>query len=304
MHREARIANWVLAALSIISLTLLSLPLSGPVQTFKACLSFVLDPVAYYGDKGVERLASLPANVRGLAAADVENRQLKDQLKQAALIESQADALKSENERLRSELGLKASAVRQPVWAHVMQRDPLNWYRSFMIDAGSDEGISVNAPVLGQRGGGVAVIGRTFDVRARSSVVLLLTDERSSVAAYVSSASTQPARAYEGLLQGQGSERLHMNYLEPDVKVDTGDFVYTSPTSATFPPGLLIGKVSAVLEPFLSFQAVEVEPALEASSLDEVIVLKTLASAKPVIPAAKPEEPGTQTEAEPAADNP
>ncbi len=294
MHREARIANYVLAAFAIISLTLLSLPLSGPVQTFKACLTYVLNPIAYYGDKGVDRFANVPSRVRDLVTADIENKLMHDEIKKTAWVQSESDALKLENERLRSELGLRAPAVRQPLWAHVMQREPVNWYRSLMIDAGSEQGVAVNAPVLGQKGDGVVAIGRVFEVRPKSSVVLLVTDDRSSVAAYVTSPSSETTKNYEGLLQGDGSARLKMNYLEPDVKIDTGDVVYTSPTSATFPPDIMVGTVERVFaqDPFLTFQSVEVRPALDASSLNEVIVLKTLASAQPATPPkpAPPEE--------------
>jgi len=53
MHREARIANYILASLCIVSLTLLSLPLSMPVQAFKTAVSYILNPVAFYGAKAV-----------------------------------------------------------------------------------------------------------------------------------------------------------------------------------------------------------------------------------------------------------
>ncbi|MBI4376200.1 MAG: hypothetical protein HY549_07090, partial [Elusimicrobia bacterium] len=80
----------------------------------------------------------------------------------------------------------------------------------------------------------------------------------------------------EGLLQGQGSSRLLLNYLPPDATIERGDLIFTSPTSATFPPEILIGTVSGLFErdAFLTFQSVEVKPAIEASRLKEVMMLK------------------------------
>jgi len=296
MHRETRIANFVLAAFSVISLTLLSLPLSSPVQSFKACLSYVLNPVAYYGEKGTDRLTSVPGNVRNLLAADIENRVMREQIKRAAWTKAENDSLKAENERLRQALGLKSTLPRAPLWAHVMERDSTHWYRSLMVDAGADQGVVVNAPVVGRSSDVIVAVGRVVEVRPKSAVVLLLTDEQSSAASYVASVSTEDARSDEGLVQGRGTSRLMMNYLSPDAKPEQGDPVYTSPTSATFPPDVLIGRVARVNppDPFLTFQSVEVAPAIEASSLDEVMILKTqsaaiAAAATAKLPAPPPE---------------
>lgn len=289
-QREARAANYVLASFVIVSLTLLSLPLAGPVQAFKACATYVLTPIAYYGDKGYERFANVPGRLRDLITADMENHAVKEQLKQTDWVKTEIDSLRVENTRLRAALGLKAPSSRGALWAHVLERDPRRWYHSFTVDAGSEQGVSLNAPVLGGTGGKIAAIGRIIEVRPKNSVVLLLTDELSSAAAYVvSPATTTPAgepveaRSFEGLLQGQGKARLRMNYLSPDAEIKNNDLVYTSPTSATFPPDILLGTVANVyaLDPFLAFQSVEVKPALDASTLKEVMILKQAsASAK------------------------
>lgn len=281
MHRENRAANYVLASFTIISLTLLSLPLSGPVRGFKATMTYVLTPIPYLGDKAYERFADAPSRLRDLIAADMDNQRLKNDLKQVDLLKSRVDALETENERLRAALNLKSPKGRAALWARVLERDPLHWYSSITVDAGSDDGVSLNAPVLGDDGGKVVAIGRVTDVRPRTAVILLLTDDLSSAASYVVSRASTAAPGegppiFEGLLQGQGRESLRMNYLSPDAVVRAGDLVYTSPTSATFPPDVLLGTVSSVyaLDPFLAFQSVEVKPAISASSLDEVMILK------------------------------
>ncbi len=270
MYRETRVANYFLAAFSAISLVLLSLPLTGPVRSFKACLVYVLDPVAYHGAQGVARLANLPARTVSLILADIENREFQTEVRKAALLKAEIEALRIENKRLSQAMGLKVPGVRGALWARVMERDPLHWYRSLMVDAGAEQGVLVNSPVLGQRGDTLVAVGRIVEVRAKSSVVLLLTDELSSAAAYLSSTTL------EGLIQGQGGAVLRMNYLHSEAALSNKDDVYTSPTSATFPGDILIGKVSRVnpRDPFLTFQSVEVDPAVEASALKEVAILR------------------------------
>ncbi len=270
MQRETRIANFVLGALSALSLLLLSLPLSTPVRSFKAAAGYLLDPLAYHGEAGYRRMADAPDGVRRLLQADMENDGLRAELKRAEWLKTTVEALSIDNERLRRALVLKAPGSRSPVWVHVMERDPIHWYRSLVVDAGSDRGVSLNDPVLGPRDGQLVAAGRVVDVRPKTSTVLLLTDEGAAVAAYLSSGT------YEGLVQGQDGPRLRMNYLNAEVQLSTGDSVYTSPTSATFPPDVLVGRVARVnaRDPFLTFQSVELDPAADASSLQELMILR------------------------------
>lgn len=277
-QRETRTAHYLLAALSSVALVLLSLPLSSPVRSFKAAASYVLDPVAWHGEKGVQRAAGAPERLGRLLRADMENQDLKLELKRLEWLKTTVESLSLENARLRRSMGLRPPEGRSPVWAHVMERDPLHWYRSVVVDQGSAEGVSLNDPVLGPAEGRLVAVGRIVEVRPESSVVLLLTDELSAAAAYLSSGTL------EGLVQGQDGPRLRMNYLNAEASVSAGDAAYTSPTSATFPPDILIGRVARVYprDPFLTFQSVEVAPALDASSLQEVIILRAKGVPDPV----------------------
>lgn len=280
MQRETRIAHFVVGTLTALSLVLLSMPLSSPVRSFKTCASYIFDPLAYEGERGYQKLAGAPARVRELLTADIRNRQLTEELRATAWLKVTVESLSLENERLRLAMGLKTPPGRRQLWAHVLERDPLHWYRSLSVDAGSDRGVSLNDPVLGKKGDTVVTIGRIIEVRPHESSVLLLTDERSAVAAYLSSGTL------EGLAQGQDGPHLRMNYLNSEAHIVANDSVYTSPTSATFPPDVLIGRVAKVYphDPFLAFQAVEVDPALDATSLQEVLILCAHALPAPEAP--------------------
>ncbi len=280
MQRETRIANFVLGALTALSLLLLSLPLSTPVRSVKAGAGYLLDPLAYRGEAGYQRMAGSPQRIRQLLQADIENESLRAELRRGEWLATTVSSLSLENDRLRRALVLKAPSGRFPAWVHVMERDPIHWYRSLVVDAGFDRGVSLNDPVLGPREGRLVAVGRVVDVRPNTSTVLLLTDELSAAAAYLSSGTL------EGLVQGQDGPRLRMNYLNAESPLSEGDSVYTSPTSATFPPDVLIGRVARVnpRDPFLTFQSVEITPAADASSLQELMILRV----RPVEGEAKP----------------
>jgi rod shape-determining protein MreC len=269
MMRDRHGQNYFLFFFCAAALALLSLPLTGKVQALRACISYLLNPPLFYGSQGVQRLGGLPSDAARLISHDIELQRLRRQSREAALLRAENEALIEENARLRLSSGLKPPGGRMLRWARVMERDPAHWHRSILIDAGGEEGILLNSPVLSLQGERFGVVGRVIEVFPRTSKVLLLTDEASAVAACLGE------KQWDGLVQGQGTSRLRMNYLPVEAAPTVGEGVFTSPTSATFPPGLLIGTVSKIFErdPFLTLQAVEVVPAAPVGALAEVMII-------------------------------
>jgi rod shape-determining protein MreC len=71
----------------------------------------------------------------------------------------------------------------------------------------------------------------------------------------------------------------------PDAKVKVGDEVVTSGLGASFPAGLVVGKVSKIIGDDGMFQSVEVTPTVDVSRVRAVMVL--LAPPPPPDPDAK-----------------
>src|SRR5208283_845212 len=132
MHRERRIANYLFVLYACASLVILSLPLSGSILSFKACMAYLWSPMPSFGSHTIDRLAGVPPRIAHLVAADSENHALREELKQLSWTESQMTSLRRENERLRKSLEIKPAHGHVLRWARVMERDPLNWYRYLM----------------------------------------------------------------------------------------------------------------------------------------------------------------------------
>jgi rod shape-determining protein MreC len=76
-----------------------------------------------------------------------------------------------------------------------------------------------------------------------------------------------------GVCRGQGGG-LALDYASVEETIQVGDGVVTSGMGGVFPKGLVVGYVRSVnLEQFGLFQTVEVEPAVDFSHLEEVLVL-------------------------------
>src|SRR5205823_4485464 len=97
---------------------------------------------------------------------------------------AQAQYAQTRLAQLSREVGLDNSAsisAYHPVAADVISRDAVLWYQHIEVDKGSDDGVRLGDPVVGDGGlvGVVKVVGPTY------SVVTLITDHTMAEAAQV-----------------------------------------------------------------------------------------------------------------------
>ncbi len=151
------------------------------------------------------------------------------------------------------------------VVADVIGRDPTNWNASLIINKGDIHGIKVGMPVINPQG----IVGKIIEVGRSTAKVILLSDANFSVAAVVTRTRES------GLLTGTLEDLCRLKYLSDKADVKVGDEIVTSGLSTSFPEGILIGRVVDV-QAATSHFTVEclVEPAVDLSQIEEVIVVK------------------------------
>jgi len=112
------------------------------------------------------------------------------------------------------------------------------------------------------------VVGRVIEVTPFASRVLLIADARSAVGVLV-----QDSRD-AAVVEGRGTERLHLKYLSRAARVETGDLLVTSGLGGVFPRGLVVGRIITVVrEEGALLQEAEVEPAARLGRLEELLIL-------------------------------
>jgi rod shape-determining protein MreC len=194
----------------------------------------------------------------------VENARLRAEVealnREVAALREQAAAA----QRLEQLLELRAQPGYRALAARVIGRDPSRWFSTVVIDRGSRDGVRRNAPVVTPDG----VVGRVIEVTPFASRVLLVVDARSAVGVLVQ--STRDA----AVVEGQGTDRLHLLYLSRAAQVEAGDVLVTSGLGGVFPRGLVVGRlVSVQREEGALLQEAEVEPAAALGRLEEVLIL-------------------------------
>lgn len=182
-------------------------------------------------------------------------------------------ALQAENARLREQLGFAQSVTSIKTPAEIIARDPSNIYSSYTINKGTSAGVVHNMSVVAFQNGTEGLVGKIFEARQNSSIVIPMYDQRFFVSARFSGSRTT------GLVNGQGNEDdpLVMRYVSKmnAADVQKGDVVVTSGLDSIFPPDLAIGRVKEVVMPnYGSSAVIYLEPAINFSKLEYLFVVQ------------------------------
>jgi len=169
-----------------------------------------------------------------------------------------------ENARLRRLLDLPAALGLDLVTAQVIAKDTTNWFKTVMINKGSEAGLQRGLPVIAPEG----LVGRVVEVIPGSAKVQLLTDPVSSVGALLKE------QRVTGLVTGDRGQTAIVKYLPLLAEVRVGDVVLTSGMGGVFPKGIMIGTVTAIhRKSGALFQEASVQPSVDFGRLEEVLVI-------------------------------
>ena len=235
----------------------------GAISPLQRAVASVVNPVTDF----FSNLAELPSLASRNDALEAELEDLKTAQQLNGELQQQVQSL----ERI---LGLQ-TIMSRTVAARVIASGVSNFEWTITIDAGSNDGIDENMPVVTGDESGSRLVGRVITVTPDSSVVQLLIDRGFVVPGKLT--TSQEA----GTVEGRGAEELRMELLGPGIEVSE-----TSPESVVtlgysvngqrgiFPPGILIGTVSrAFSEPDGVDSFVTVRPAVDFSTLQYVLVM-------------------------------
>ncbi|KHS56800.1 rod shape-determining protein MreC [Terrisporobacter othiniensis] len=207
-----------------------------------------------------------------------------------------AESLEKENSRLQQEVidlqnklddvqslqSLKAALnfvdekyVAKTLSAKVVSKNDGNWYSSFVVSAGSKDGVKKDSLVMNGNG----LVGIVYEVSENYCKVISLLDTKSSVSfklaknsefkgiiTYGENIDEKADYRDSGLLQGY---MFDSNY-----DVLPGDVVTTSGLGL-FPEGIVIGKVGKVIEDKNnSLKYVIVKPNVDFKNIDDVVIVE------------------------------
>lgn len=214
-------------------------------------------------------------DLRGLRG---ENERLRQELSEARILLQQERALASRSAQLEALLGLQRDAGLETAAAHVIAAAATPEFRTITLDLGTSAGLRPDMAVIAPGG----VVGRVIVASARAAKVQLLIDRNAAAGAIVERSRAQ------GVAVGLGEPHLRLDYVIDTADVQVGDTVVTSGIDGIFPKGFLIGRVEAVERSGSGFRTIRVQPAVNFSELEEVLVVLTPPVPDPAMPEATP----------------
>ncbi len=196
-----------------------------------------------------------------------ENNKLKEENSKLEQAQREYEIIKTENETLKSYLGLteKYSSYRT-VPAYVINKDISNYSKTIVINAGKDDGITENMPVIANDG----LVGYVISVTNNTAKVQTIVDSSSSTSSLTS--STRDNMICKGTIEE--SNILKGTYIANDANIIEGDSIETSGMGGIYPKGIHIGTIKEVTNGKNKTDiSVKVEVAVDFNKLETVLVI-------------------------------
>lgn len=274
-RKQVRRRRAVLALLIVGSFVLLTVTYGSGSNGLQRGVSSIFSPIQSVADGALKPARDLVNWFDQTFDARGRNSRLQTELRTVRKEAVGASAALAENAQLRKLLSLdRGGAIPsgyQPVTGRVIARSPTVWFSDVTIDAGSDEGIRVNDPVVN----GDGLVGTVSAVTGGSAQVTLIADHSSAVSAKV------VPLAVQGLIRPNVGDPadLILDFIDSTKHVHKGQIVVTAgwrsqEIEARFPPNIPIGEVTkAPIVEQEAQQQVHVRPYADLRDLDLVQVL-------------------------------
>lgn len=202
-----------------------------------------------------------------------QNQELQEQIDELTIENNILTQEKYELNNLRTLYQLDQEyAEYDKVGARVIGKDTGNWFNTFIIDKGTDDGIAVNMNVMA----GSGLVGIVTEVGTNWARVTSIIDDTSNVSGMVLATGDNMIVSGDLELMGQNTIRFS-KLIDSAEKVKEGDKVVTSNISDKYLPGLLIGYiVSMDADANNLTHSGTITPAVDFEHMDEVLVILNL----------------------------
>lgn len=158
------------------------------------------------------------------------------------------------------------------VGARIISRDSGNWYSAFLIDKGSDDGLTKDMNVIANGG----LVGRISAVGPNWARVTAIISDNANVSA--KTLATEDNLIVSGSLKAMNEGHILFSQLvDSKGVVKPGDKIVTSDISDKFMPGILVGYVLSIEQDNNNLtKSGTLIPAVDFEHLSEVLVITDL----------------------------
>lgn len=202
-----------------------------------------------------------------------QNQELQEQIDQLTIENNTLTQEKYELNNLRSLYQMDQEySEYEKIGARVIGMDGGNWFNTFIIDKGTDDGIAIDMNVMS----GSGLVGIVTDVGANWAKVTAIIDDTINVPGMV--LATEDRLIVSGDLELMSENTIRFSKLiDSEGKVKEGDKVVTSNISTKYLPGLLIGYITSMEADANNLtHSGTITPAVDFEHMDQVLVILDL----------------------------
>lgn len=246
------------------------------VRLSLAVLAHPLQQVATLPSEAVGRMADYFTLQERLLR---ENRELKEKVLEQAAAAQEAMLLRSEREHLLAMAPGRSSYAEGGIVARVLYTARNPFTRKIVIDKGITHGMQAGMPVID----GSGVVGQVTQVATFTSEVTLVTEKDLSIPVMV------VRNGLRAIAVGSGKDgAIDVPFMPASSDIQNGDIFVTSGIDGTYPPGLLVARVTGVEKrSTYVFARINAQPAAGVDNHRYVLVVR------PPPPGPPPPDPGT-----------
>ena len=267
MKNKAGMIGIIITIIILIVVVIISNISTGNLSFMESTVGTLFMPI----QNGIvylkNKIAGNEQEISDIDALKEENQALKDENSKLQEQVRELEILKSENNTLKEYVNLKDKySEYTTVPAYVIQRSLSNYDKIIVINAGSDDGIEVNMPVISESG----LVGHVISVTNSTAKIQTIIDTASNVSANIS--NVQDSVILKGTLNS--SDIIRATYIPADSTILQGDEVVTSGLGGIYPKGILIGHVKTVVNTKNDADRyAEIEVSTDFSTLETVLVI-------------------------------
>ena len=248
MRRKSKFflpARYLLLIMSgvCIIIMLLSFTLNISGGPLNAAAGYVFVPMQEGINKVGTWISDKAVNLKNLSDVMAENEDLQNQVDE---LTTELNTIKLEQYELDNLRELYNLDQKYPsyekVAANVIGKNSGNWFNTFTIDKGSNDGIEVDMNVMA----GSGLVGIVTDVGPNYAKVTSIINDTSKVSGMVT--TTSDNLIVSGSLQKMNEDMVieFNNLNDKDNEVSINDPVVTSAVSYNYQQGILIGYISSI----------------------------------------------------------
>lgn len=196
-----------------------------------------------------------------------ENEKLKEKNSELEKSLRELEIIQAENSTLKEYVGLKEKYSQYTtVPAYIINKDISNYSDVIVINAGYEDGVQIDMPVIADQG----LVGHVISVTKNTAKVQTIVDTSSSVSATLS--TTRDNFILRGTLENEST--LKATFIPTNATITQGDNVETSGLGGIYPKGIHIGTIKQVINTKnITDRYAYIETAVDFTKIETVLVI-------------------------------